>query len=108
MLARLLILLLVIAGPTPLRICTCTEHDEPLLGAVGNEHSDDCDCPVFKPVAKQTAPPVAAPDLSASADLLPIDSSTHSCPVELASHHFERSTHPPAVPLHVTLRTWRN
>ena len=109
MLARVLILLLAIAGPSPLRICTCAEHDEPLLGAVGGEeHSDDCECPVFQPVAKQTAPPVVAPECSAFADLLPIDASTHSRPVALASHHFERSTRPPDVPLHVTLRTWRN
>jgi hypothetical protein len=109
MLARVLIVFLAIAGPNPLRICTCAEHDEPLLAAVGgDDHSDDCDCPVFQPVAKQTAPPVAAPDSSAFTDFLPIDASTHSRPIALASHHFQRSAHPPAVPLHVTLRTWRN
>lgn len=109
MLARVLIALLAIAGPNPLRICTCMDHDEPLLGAAcDSHHPEGCDCPVFQPVAKQTAPPVAAPDASQFAFLLPLDGSTEPANHTSSACSFELAAHATAVPLYVTLRTLRN
>lgn len=109
MLPRVLIALLAIAGPNPLRICTCTDHDEPLLGsATGDEHHEGCDCPVLQPVAKHTAPPTAAPDASQFAFLMPPTESTDAPFNGAAPRPFERAAHAPPVPLYVALRTLRN
>ncbi|MFO0806300.1 MAG: hypothetical protein U0791_24615 [Gemmataceae bacterium] len=99
---------MAIAGPNPLRICTCLDHDEPLLGAAGDDHPEGCDCPVFQPVAKLTAPPAAVPVDSTVSFLFepaePTDTASHS----VSAVPFEFASHAPSVPLYVALRTLRN
>ena len=108
MIARVLIVMLVLAGAHPLRICTCAAEDEPLLSTVGNcdeGHHDGCHCPILKPVAKLVPVPVSIPTDASFDSLLPIREWVRADVGGADSPRKKVGEHPPGTPRYLALRT---